>query len=88
MHSAALPLAPFLTSPSPKHCPTSSSGFHVASLHLNGLSSEWRPGDDQRIHWADGEVDIAWPDACPMVSALDAAAPRLSGLRSSGWSLA
>jgi dTDP-4-dehydrorhamnose 3,5-epimerase len=44
-------------------------------------SSTYRPGHEHGVHPLDGELDIAWPVAAPLLSEKDAAAPSLSEAR-------
>lgn len=47
-------------------------------------STGYNPGREHAVHPLDPDLGIAWPATDPMVSARDAAAPRLTELRDAG----
>lgn len=55
-------------------------GFAVLSEAADVIykvTEEFSPEHDAGIAWDDPEIAIQWPDACPVLSAKDAALPRL-----------
>lgn len=55
-------------------------GFVVTSesaLFSYKVTHVYSPAHERSLHWADPDLDIRWPVAEPVVSAKDAAAPRL-----------
>jgi dTDP-4-dehydrorhamnose 3,5-epimerase len=54
--------------------------FHEPSAHIYAVSEYWDPRDELGCHWADPALEIAWPDAEPLISGRDAALPSLREL--------
>ena len=62
-------------------------GFVVTSdsaLVLYKCTETYRPGAEASILWSDPDLAIDWPADTPVLSAKDAAAPRLAELRAAG----
>jgi dTDP-4-dehydrorhamnose 3,5-epimerase len=58
--------------------------FHEDSVHLQAVSEsydDYGPDDNRGCLWSDPELDIAWPDASPILSQRAAAFPTLAQLR-------
>ena len=54
--------------------------FHETSIHIYGVSEYWQPADELRCHWADPDLEMAWPIDNPRVSRPDAEAPPLAAI--------
>jgi dTDP-4-dehydrorhamnose 3,5-epimerase len=54
--------------------------FHEPSLHLYAVSRYWDVADELACHWADPELEIAWPVEPVLLSERDATAPPLGQL--------
>jgi dTDP-4-dehydrorhamnose 3,5-epimerase len=50
-----------------------------ADIHYK-VSRIYEPGDEGGVLWNDPDIGIAWPIAAPVISAHDAARPRLRAL--------
>jgi dTDP-4-dehydrorhamnose 3,5-epimerase len=58
--------------------------FHEDSVHLQAVSESYEdygPDDNRGCLWSDPELNIAWPDASPILSPRAAAFPTLAQLR-------
>jgi dTDP-4-dehydrorhamnose 3,5-epimerase len=55
--------------------------FYEQTTMIYGVSEYWDPADELGCRWDDPDLGIPWPDKSPILSARDAAAPSLSGLR-------
>jgi dTDP-4-dehydrorhamnose 3,5-epimerase len=57
--------------------------FHEPSLHIYAVSHYWDPADELGCRWDDPALEIAWPEAEPLISPRDAALPSLAELEDS-----
>jgi dTDP-4-dehydrorhamnose 3,5-epimerase len=54
--------------------------FHEPSLHVYAVTRYWDPEDELACHWADPDLELAWPERPTLVAPRDEAAPPLSDL--------
>lgn len=54
--------------------------FHEPTTHVYAVSRYWDPADELACHWADPELEIAWPFEPRLVSGRDASAGPLAEL--------
>ena len=54
--------------------------FHEPSLHVYAVTRYWDPDDELACHWADPDLELAWPERPALVAPRDEAAQPLSDL--------